>query len=855
MARKNMPPGPSAPKKGGKAGAKPGAKAAPAKPKAKPAGARPGAKKGTNLAAMKAAAAKAKAEEEARIKAAEEKKRLEEEERLRRLEEERLEEEARLDRKAIEKEQKTRRKEQQEEEIRRTRLLGVLRMQRNVPEGIIEQLHNLGISDAEIKRIQIETFGEEKPEAAPAEVEEASEASESDSWGSDSDSWGSDGSDELEDWEREMLVAEGGEEAEKVVARVDRHAAKAEKEAAEKEAAQAAQAAKAIDSYKTAEELEQEQTEADLARYIDPTLRSPICVFMGHVDTGKTSLLDKIRQTNVQDNEVGGITQQIGATFFPAASLYERTKKLSKDLKFNVPGLLVIDTPGHAAFTNLRSRGSSLCDVAVLVVDIMHGIEPQTVESLKLILEQKVPFIIALNKVDRLQGWKAHPDMSFRDSYKLQNKLAKHNFEQLWLRTQKQLSEDHGVVSLLAKENRRIQDIVSVCPTSAHTGEGIPDLLAVMVTYMQRLQTERIRLTNEFKCTVLEVKKTEGYGSTVDVILTDGELRNTDTLVVAGKDEPVVTRVRTLLTPKPLREMRVKGDYLQHTLIKAAMGVKIAAHDLENVIAGSPMYVARTPDEIPALRERVQNEFQEMLAQTTAVDGAGVLVTCSTLGSLEALLHHLETCDVDIPVAHIYVGDVTKNHIHLCKLQEDNDHKVILAFNVRVPGDVQQLANQENVKVFASETIYNLVDDFKKHQDAVEAQRRAAALKTCVRPVKLQIMHDVVPHRRAPLIVGMRVVGGHLSKHLPVTLGRGSSTGHIETMEIDMKDVTEAGPGDEVCCRISSLEYEKDLRGKEFIYSKMDRTSIDTLKKYCREELTSGEWRLVREIKEMLGIE
>jgi translation initiation factor 5B len=286
-------------------------------------------------------------------------------------------------------------------------------------------------------------------------------------------------------------------------------------------------------------------------------LRSPICCILGHVDTGKTKLLDCIRRTNVQEGEAGGITQQIGATYFPTENIRERTKELKADATLKVPGLLVIDTPGHESFSNLRSRGSSLCDIAILVVDIMHGLEPQTIESLNLLKSRDAVFIVALNKVDRLYGWKKCTNAPIGKALRQQNEDVKREFNMRLTDIVTQFKMQ-GVNTALYYKNKEMEDTYNIVPTSAISGEGIPDLLLLLVQWAQKTMEERLTFVDEVQCTVLEVKVVEGHGTTVDVVLVNGILHEGDQIVVCGMQGPIVTTVRALLTPHPMRELRVK---------------------------------------------------------------------------------------------------------------------------------------------------------------------------------------------------------------------------------------------------------------------------------------------------------
>lgn len=301
--------------------------------------------------------------------------------------------------------------------------------------------------------------------------------------------------------------------------------------------------------------------------YVKSKYRCPIVCILGHVDTGKTKILDKIRRTNVQTGEAGGITQQIGASFFPQYKLKEEIAKLEKAYKkidVEIPGLLIIDTPGHESFSNLRKRGESLCDFAILVVDVKHGLENQTIESLNMLKEKGTPFIVALNKIDIIADWKSNPDGSSLASLKAQNRYTQSLYEQYFDSNQKDFAQQ-GILIQNYWQNEEPLYNQSVVPTSAISGEGIPDLLGYITEYCQTTLEEKITPTDQFNCSVMEVKKIEGLGTTIDVILVDGNLKEGDKIVLSGFEGPIHTTIRALLTPQPLKELRVKAEYATFT--------------------------------------------------------------------------------------------------------------------------------------------------------------------------------------------------------------------------------------------------------------------------------------------------
>lgn len=510
----------------------------------------------------------------------------------------------------------------------------------------------------------------------------------------------------------------------------------------------------------------QKAHEEALAARSKDDLRSPICCILGHVDTGKTKLLDKIRQTNVQEGEAGGITQQIGATYFPVDALQQKTAVVNKDgqFEFKVPGLLVIDTPGHESFSNLRSRGSSLCNIAILVVDIMHGLEPQTLESMKLLRDRKTPFIVALNKIDRLYGWKKIDNNGFQESLAMQNKGVVNEFRDRLEKTKLAFAE-HGFNAELYFENKDLRRYVSLVPTSAHTGEGIPDMLKLLVSLTQERMTSSLMYLSEVECTVLEVKVIEGLGTTIDVIISNGVLREGDRIVLCGLNGPISTNIRALLTPAPLKELRLKSQYVHNKEVKASLGVKIAANDLEGAIAGSRLLVVGPEDDEEDLEDEVMADLQQLLSKVSK-DNRGVSVQSSTLGSLEALLEFLK--QMKIPVANISIGPVFKRDVMMAgtMLEKAKQYAVMLCFDVKVDKEAQQYADDNGIKIFTADIIYHLFDDFSKHMAQIQEQKKEESKLHAVFPC---ILHPLqVFNKKDPIVVGVDVVEGSLRHLTPI---------------------------------------------------------------------------------------
>lgn len=602
-------------------------------------------------------------------------------------------------------------------------------------------------------------------------------------------------------------------------------------------------------------------------------LRSPICCILGHVDTGKTKLLDKIRQTSVQEGEAGGITQQIGATFFPKEALIEKTQVVNKEgsVDVQIPGLLIIDTPGHESFSNLRSRGSSLCNIAILVIDITHGLEPQTIESLNLLKRGKTPFIVALNKIDKLDPteWKTQPDAGFRDTLNAQSKRMQRMFADR-VEHVKMLLMEQGLNSELYDQNNNPGRIVSLVPTSAVTGEGVPDLLALLVKLTQDRMTGSLMYLSEAEATILEVKVIEGLGTTIDIVLVNGVLREGDKIVLCGMNGPIVTNVRALLTPQPMRELRIKSAYVHHKEVKAALGVKISAPGLEKAIAGARMYVAQNADEEEYYKDLAMDDLTS-LDRYVQKSGRGVYVQASTLGSLEALLVFLK--DMNIPVFEFGLGPVYKSAVIRSGLMLDRapEYAVMLCFDVPVTFEAEEQAKKEGVKIFSAMIIYHLFDAFKKHMDEVRIAKEKEAAPMAVWPVKLKIIKCFAS--KDPIIVGCDIIEGDAARvGTPIGVVRydkekgtreiiplGKITGlevNHKPMQITKKSQVGAGVAVKIerAAHQAARSFGRHFDEKDELVSLISRQSLDTLKNVFRQEVSMSDWALLKLYKTQQGV-
>ncbi|PJB22286.1 MAG: translation initiation factor IF-2 [Euryarchaeota archaeon CG_4_9_14_3_um_filter_38_12] len=565
-------------------------------------------------------------------------------------------------------------------------------------------------------------------------------------------------------------------------------------------------------------------------------IRQPIVSVLGHIDHGKTQLLDTIRGTTVIEREAGRITQHIGATEVPIDVIYMICGSLLGRKRFTFPGLLFIDTPGHQAFTTLRARGGALSDLAVLVVDINEGFKPQTVESLNILKRYKTPFVVAANKIDLISGWVSEKK-PFAESYRKQVERARDAVDE-------KIYEIVGKIynyGFSSERYDRITDFtknVAIVPISAKTGEGIQDLLMVLVGLAQRFLEKQLK-TEEGpgEGTVLEVKEEKGLGPTVDVIIYNGSVKQGDTVVLGGIDRPIVTKVKALLKPKPLDEIRDPTERFKSVKnVSAASGVKISGKHLEDVIAGAPLKVAvNNADEII---RNIQSECKIVIE----TEEDGVVVKADAIGSLEGLAFELK--NKGIPIKKAEVGDVSRRDVTEASTVSDPLRRAVLGFNIKVLPDVKE----EQAKLFVNNVIYKLLDDYEewciKRKVELEKEKR----EEIVYPGKIKILEGCIFRISRPAIVGVRVLGGRIKIGQELMMNDGKIVGKIKSIRSVEESYKEAISGKEVAIAMNEPTVGRQIKENDVLYVSIPESDV---KKLSALELTFDEKEIINEVIEI----
>ncbi len=565
-------------------------------------------------------------------------------------------------------------------------------------------------------------------------------------------------------------------------------------------------------------------------------IRQPIVTVCGHVDHGKTSILDCLRDSCIQEGEKGGITQKISFTSYPAEQLNKACPLIkSSGIELTIPGFLLIDTPGHAAFTNLRKRGGSLADLAVLVIDINEGIKPQTAEVIQILKRNKTPFIIALNKIDNISSWRKL-DPSLKKSIEMQPPNVKQIFDERYMVIMGALNSyefDSDLFYNISDFTKKI----ALVPCSARTKEGIAELIIVLCGLSQKYLINKLELGKEPKGVMLEVKKDRSTNY-IESILYDGELSKNDEIAIANfEGEPIITRIRVLEEIEPLC-----SKFKPKQKVHASTGLRMQLIEKNNIAPGMPFLAYKNN------LEEIKEIFKKEISENIKTDKKGIIAKADSLGSLEALLVLLKQSN--IPVLKAGIGEINKADIVCAKANFEIDEldAIIAGFNVEIEEDAKEIKG--NVKIITNEVIYELIDklvEFRKEKiNEIEKRRLMSLAHLC----KLDILHQYVFRNTNPCIFGVKIEAGRLFSGTNLIDETGIEIGKIKNIQSEKKSVQEATEGMEVAISISGVNFERQLEDKKFLYSDMGESSFRSFKKN-KDLLSSNELKALQELAEI----
>jgi translation initiation factor 5B len=578
------------------------------------------------------------------------------------------------------------------------------------------------------------------------------------------------------------------------------------------------------------------------------SLREPIVVVLGHVDHGKTSLLDKMRGTVVAAREAGGITQQIGASLFPLDAVVETCRALLGEVKveLKIPGILFIDTPGHAAFANMRRRGGSVADLAILVIDVTKGVQEQTIESVRLLRSRKTPFVVALSKIDLIPGWRTVEGAPISKALANQSGAVIDELEKRIYLLAGELSQ-YGFQADLYTRIKSFAKTLAIVPVSAKSGEGIPDLLMLILGLAQVYLRDRLAFREDgCEGVVLEIVEEEGMGATVNAVISNGVLRVGDRITLLGKDGPFLARVRALMMPKPLDEMRDPRDrFKMIEEVAASAGVKIVAEGLEKAFPGSPIYGLRGEEDVQEVFERLTADIGEFRLST---DKIGVVVKADSLGALESLVAYLHERGLSVRLADI--GEVSKRDVMEASIVREKDEflGVILAYNVDVPRNIEIEAANRGVKIFRNPVLFRLIEEYVDWVEKTKSERERAEFEKLVKPGKIRLIEGMVFRRSNPAIVGVEVIGGVITPRINLMNEEGKIVGTIMQIQDMGKAIPAATAGMKVAISMKEPTIGRHIKENEVLYVAIPESDARLLSSVFINKLDEQSRKILEEV-------
>jgi translation initiation factor 5B len=389
---------------------------------------------------------------------------------------------------------------------------------------------------------------------------------------------------------------------------------------------------------------------------------------------------------------------------------------------------------------------------------------------------------------------------------------------------------------------------VGIVPISAVTGEGVPDLLMILAGLAQRFLKDNLKLTatGPGVGTILEVKEEKGLGVTLDVILYNGEFNSGDMVIVGTAHEPVVTKIRALLKPRPLAEIRSEERFLPVKHVAAASGVKISAPKIENALAGSTIRVVTSPEEVEALSMELKSELEAVRIDT---ENEGVILKSDTLGSLEALVGELKARK--IPIHFADVGPISRRDVIKAAAINDPLLSAVMGFNVDILPDAITEIQKTNVPVFSSEIIYSIIENYEKWVEDQKMKIEQERLEAVIRPGAVRILPDCVFRQSKPAVVGVQVIGGIVRTQVNLMREDGANVGVVKGIQAHNENQGSATVGQEVAISIDGPTVGRQIHEGDILYVNIPEKHAHIVEMELKPKLAEDEREVLEDFLEI----